>query len=141
MKLINRKNFISIVCISFTLVVCGKLILEGLMGFTDKNYTMNIFAILGFSIIITAVLSLHFYLQKFPLIPVLIGQYLGVVGLTIAFVKITDFIADTATNAMIEMIASVTIPFVISAIVYYIAFFRQVNKANDILSEITSEDK
>ena len=141
MKLINRKNFISIVCISFTLVVCGKLILEGLMGFTDKNYTMNIFAILGFSIIITAVLALHFYLQKFPLIPVLIGQYLGVVGLTIAFVKITDFIADTATNAMIEMIASVTIPFVISAIVYYIAFFRQVNKANDILSEITSEDK
>ncbi|MBP1535651.1 MAG: hypothetical protein J6I46_00950 [Ruminococcus sp.] len=141
MKLINRKNFISIVCISFTLVVCGKLILEGLMGFTDKNYTMNIFAILGFSIIITAVLALHFYLQKFPLIPVLIGQYLGVVGLTIAFVKITDFIADTATNAMIEMIASVTIPFVISAIVYYIAFFRQVNKANDILSEITSENK
>ena len=141
MKLINRKNFISIVCISFTLVVCGKLILEGLMGFTDKNYTMNIFAILGFSIIITAVLALHFYLQKFPLIPVLIGQYLGVVGLTVAFVKITDFIADTATNAMIEMIASVTIPFVISAIVYYIAFFRQVNKANDILSEITSENK
>ena len=141
MKLINRKNFISIVCISFTLIVCGKLILEGLMGFTDKNYTMNIFAILGFSIIITAVLALHFYLQKFPLIPVLIGQYLGVVGLTVAFVKITDFIADTATNAMIEMIASVTIPFVISAIVYYIAFFRQVNKANDILSEITSENK
>lgn len=141
MKLINRKNFISIVCISFTLVVCGKLILEGLMGFTDKNYTMNIFAILGFSIIITAVLALHFYLQKFPLIPVLIGQYLGVVGLTVAFVKITDFIADTATNAMIQMIASVTIPFIISAIVYYIAFFRQVNKANDILSEITSENK
>ncbi len=141
MKLINRKNFISIVCISFTLVVCGKLILEGLMGFTDKNYTMNIFAILGFSIIITAVLALHFYLQKFPLIPVLIGQYLGVVGLTVAFVKITDFIADTETNAMIQMIASVTIPFIISAIVYYIAFFRQVNKANDILSEITSENK
>jgi hypothetical protein len=141
MKLINRKNFISIVCISFTLVVCSKLILEGLMGFTDKNYTMNIFAILGFSIIITAVLALHFYLQKFPLIPVLIGQYLGVVGLTVAFVKITDIVADTETNAMIQMIASVTIPFIISAIVYYIAFFRQVNKANDILSEITSENK
>lgn len=137
MKLINRKNFISIVCISFTLVVIGKLTLEAVMGFTDKNYTMNIFAILGFSLIITSVLALHFYLQRFPLLPVLIGQYLAVVGCAALFVKIVDIVAGTDTNAMWQMILSVTIPFIISAIVYYIVFFRQIKKANHILSEIT----
>lgn len=141
MKLINRKNFFSIVCISFTLVVIGKLTLEAIMGFTDKNYTMNIFAILGFSVIITSVLALHFYLQRFPLLPVLIGQYLAVVGCAVMLVKITDIVAGTDTNAMWQMILSVTIPFVFSAIVYYIVFFSQVKKANNILTEITKNEK
>ena len=37
MKLINKKNFISIVCISFTLIVCGKLLIEKIAGFTDRQ--------------------------------------------------------------------------------------------------------
>ena len=28
MKIIDRHNFISVVCISFTLIVCGKLLFE-----------------------------------------------------------------------------------------------------------------
>lgn len=136
MKLINKKNFISIVCISFTLLVCGKLLIEKAMGFTDRHYTENIFTCLGFSIIITAVLALHFYLQRFPLIPVLIAQYAIVIGTTVGFVKLADIIADTDTNAMWQMILSVTIPFIISAAVYYITFFRQIKKANDIIAEI-----
>ena len=139
MKLINRKNFISIVCISFTLIVCGKLLLEGMMGVTDRNYTMNIFCILGFSIIITGALAAHFYLQKYPLIPVLIGQYAAVVGTVVALVKLTDLIAGTETKSMMQMIISVTIPFVVSAAVYYISFFRQIKKANEILAGLGNE--
>ena len=141
MKLIGKKNFISIVCISFTLIVCGKLLLEAAIGFTDKNYTMNIFGILAFSVMITSVLALHFYLQRFPLIPVLIGQYAGVLGATVAFVKITDLIAGTETKHMWQMLLSVTIPFVISAVIYYISFFRQIDRANDIIAGFTSEQE
>ena len=136
MKLINKKNFFSIVCISFTAITCTKLLIEGLMGFTDKNYTMNIFAILGFSVMITGVLALHSYLQEYPLIPVLIGQYAAAVGGTVAFVKLTDLVAGTSTKAMWQMILSVTIPFIVSAAIYYITFFRQINKANEILAEL-----
>ena len=136
MKLINKKNFISIVCISYTLLVCGKLLIEKAMGFTDRHYTENIFTCLGFSIIITAVLALHFYLQRFPLLPVLIAQYAIVTGATVCFVKLADIIAETDTNAMWQMILSVTIPFIISAAVYYITFFKQIKKANDIIAEI-----
>ena len=140
MKLINRHNFISIICISFTLIVCGKLLLEKIIGFTDKHYTENIFTCLAFSVMITAVLSLHYYLQKFPLIPVLIGQYAVIIGLVVGLVKIADVMVGTTTNAMWQMLLSVTVPYIISAVVYYILFFRQVKKANSILSELDSDN-
>ena len=140
MKLINRHNFISIICISFTLIVCGKLLLEKIIGFTDKHYTENIFTCLAFSVMITAVLSLHYYLQKFPLIPVLIGQYAVIIGLVVGLVKIADVMVGTTTNAMWQMLLSVTVPYIISAVVYYILFFRQVKKANNILSELSSDN-
>ena len=140
MKLINRQNFISIICISFTLIVCGKLLLEKIIGFTDKHYTENIFTCLAFSVMITAVLSLHYYLQKFPLIPVLIGQYAVIIGLVVGLVKIADVMVGTTTNAMWQMLLSVTVPYIISAVVYYILFFRQVKKANNILSELGSDN-
>jgi hypothetical protein len=136
MKLINRRNFISIVCISFTLVVCGKLLTEKIMGFTDKHYTENIFTCLAFSVLITSVLAAHYYLQRFPLIPVLIGQYAVIVGAVVGLVKIVDAIAGTETNAMWQMILSVTIPYIFSAVLYYISFFKQVRKANSILSQL-----
>ena len=140
MKLINRHNFISIICISFTLIVCGKLLLEKIIGFTDKHYTENIFTCLAFSVMITAVLSLHYYLQKFPLIPVLIGQYAVIIGLVVGLVKIADVMVGTTTNVMWQMLLSVTVPYIISAVVYYILFFRQVKKANSILSELGSDN-
>ena len=66
MKLINRKNFISIVCISFTVLVLVKLIWEKAIGLTDPRYTENIFISLGFSVLITVILAVHYYLQRFP---------------------------------------------------------------------------
>ena len=117
MKLINRHNFLSLVCMSFTLIVCGKLLLEKLMGFTDRHYTENIFTCLAFSVMITAVLSLHYYLQSFPLIPVLIGQYLAIIGLVAGLVKLVDAVAGTTSDAMWQMLLSVTVPYVISAVI------------------------
>lgn len=136
MKLINRKNFISIVCISFTLIVCGKLLLEKAYGFTDRFYTENIFTCLAFSVIITLVLSLHFYLQKYPFIPVFIGQYLVTLGIVFLTIWIAGRFIDEAPTAYRDMFISVTIPFVFGAAVYYISFFRQIRKANKMLEEL-----
>ena len=83
-------------------------------------------------------LTLHFYLQRFPLILVLIGQYIIILAAVVGFVSLADVIAGIETNAMWQMILSVTIPFIVSAFVYYIAFFRQVKKANSILAELVS---
>lgn len=136
MKLITRKNFISIVCISFTLIVCGKLILEKLTDFTDKYYTENIFTCLGFSVFITLILSLHYYLQRFPFIPVFLGQYAVTVALVFLLVWVSGHFSENSPNAYRDMFISVTIPFICGAAVYYISFFRQIKKANKILEEM-----
>ena len=140
MKLITRNNFLSIVCISFTLLVCGKLIMEKITGFTDRFYTENIFACLGFSVVITLILSVHYYLQRYPFIPVFLGQYAVTVGLVVLFVWIDGHFSEHAPSAYRDMIVSVTIPFVIGAAVYYISFFHEIKKANKMLEEIEIVD-
>lgn len=141
MKLINKNNFISIVCIAFTVLVCGKLILEALANFTDRYYTQNIFCCLAFSIAITLVLSMHYHLQNLPFIPVLIGQYLLILAITFLTVWIAGFFTDEAPTAYMDMFRSVSIPFWGGAVVYYIVFFAKIKKANRILEEMNTEDE
>ena len=136
MKIINRNNFISIVCVSFTLIVCGKLLLEKSMGFVDKNYTENIFMCLGISVLVTAILSLHYYLQNLPFIPVVIGQYILVIGIIFAGIWIGGHFSENAPTAYWDMFISVTIPYVIGAVVYYISFFLQIKKANETIAQL-----
>ena len=83
---------------------------------------------------------MHHYLQRFPLIPVLIGQYLAMLTATVVLVLIMDKLSGTDTNAMWQMILSMTIPYIIGAVYYYISFFRQVKKTNSILRELSSDN-
>ena len=136
MKLINKSNFISIVCISFTITVCAKLLLEKFTGFTDQYYTENIFTCLGFSVLITLLLSLHYYLQRFPFIPVLLGQYAVAVGIAFLMVWIDGHFSEHSPNAYRDIFFSVTIPFVVGAAVYYFYFFHQIKKANKMIEEM-----
>ena len=136
MKLITRRNFISIICISFTLIVLAKLIWEKITGFTDNNYTVNIFICLGISVIITIVLATHYYLQRFPFIPVFAGQYLFTVLMVFGLIFIMGHFTDIASTAYRDMFISVTIPFILCAGVYYTIFFQQIKKANIMLEEL-----
>ncbi len=140
MKIINRNNFISIVCVSFTLIVCGKLLLEKSIGFTDVYYTENIFTCLGVSILATGILSIHYYLQHLPFIPVVIGQYLLLIGLVFVCIWIGGHFTENAPSAYRDMLVSVTIPYVIGAIVYYISFFLQIKKANEFFMGLNVDE-
>lgn len=137
MKLINKSNFISIVCISFTITVCAKLLLEKFTGFTDQYYTENIFTCLGFSVLITLLLSLHYYLQRFPFIPVILGQYAFAIGAAFLLVWIDGHFSEHADSAYRDIFISITIPFIIAAAVYYINFFMQIKKANQMIEEMS----
>ena len=140
MKLINKKNFISIVCILFTLITCGKLLSEKLYNFTDKYYTDNIFTILAFSVLITLILSVHYYLQRFPFLLVFLGQYVVTVGIVFLAIWIHGLISTNAPTAYMDMLWSITVPFFGGAIVYYICFFYQIRKANKMLEKLNVEE-
>ena len=135
MKLINKNNFISIVCISFTLIVCGKLLLEKSTGFVDRYYTENIFTCLGISVLATFVLSLHYYLQRLPFIPVMIGQYIALIGFVFLCIWVMGHFTYQAPSAYRDMFISVTIPYLIGAVVYYVSYFWQIKKANEFFSK------
>ena len=122
MKLINKRNIASIVSIFFTLITCGKLLYERALNFTDRYYTDNIFTILGFSVLITLILSLHFYLQKFPFWLVIIAQYALTAGIVFLAIFIHGRFSTNAPTAYWDMFVSITIPFFIGALVYYICF-------------------
>lgn len=139
MKLINRKNFISIVCICFTLNVLVKLIWEKAKGITDPHYTENTFLCFGIALLITTILAVHYYLQRFPFIPVFVGQYLITEGLVLGFVWWVGHYATLAPTAYRDMFISVTIPFAVCALVYYLIFFRQIKKANAIIEQLNLE--
>ena len=140
MKLINKRNFVSIVCIFFTLITCGKLLYERALNFTDRYYTDNIFTILGFSVLITLILSLHFYLQKYPFWLVIIAQYALTVGIVFLAIFIHGRFSTNAPTAYWDMFVSITIPFFIGALVYYICFFIQIKRANKVLEKLNSEE-
>ena len=140
MKLINKRNFVSIVCIFFTLITCGKLLYERALNFTDRYYTDNIFTILGFSVLITLILSLHFYLQKFPFWLVIIAQYALTVGIVFLAIFIHGRFSTNAPTAYWDMFVSITIPFIFGALVYYICFFVQIKRANKVLEKLNSEE-
>ena len=141
MKLINKRNFISIVCILFTLITCGKLLSEKIANFTDKYYTDNIFTILAFSVLITIVLSVHYYLQKFPFVIVFLGHYVVTVGIVFLAIFIHGLISENAPTAYWDMFCSITIPFIFFAIIYYITFFVQIRKANKMLEKLNEEEE
>lgn len=136
MKIIDRHNFISVVCVSFTLIVCGKLIYEKLIGFTDRFYTENIFICLLVCVLATFILSLHYYLQRFPFIPVVIGQYVLLMGVIFALILIGSKFTDMAPSAYKDMFVSVTIPYVLGAAAYYISYFLEIKKANEFFSKL-----
>ncbi len=133
MKVIDKHNFLAVVCVSFTLVVCGKLLLEAMSGTTDPFYAVNIFICLVICILATGILALHYYLQRFPFLPVVIGQYLVLMGLIFAAIWIGGKYVDISSSAYWDMFRSVTIPYAIGAAAYYISYFLQIRKANALL--------
>ena len=91
---------------------------------------------LGISVLATAILSLHYYLQQLPFVPVVVGQYLLLIGVIFGGIWIGGHFTENAPSAYRDMFISVTIPYVIGAIVYYVSFFMQIKKANEVLMNL-----
>lgn len=141
MPLINRKNYIQIVCVIFTCLVVIKLLSEGILGIKDAYYTENLMMMLGVTVVATFILSLHYYVQNVPVLIVIGIQYILLIGLLMGVLWFCGYFGELHENGYKDMFWSVTIPYGIGAAIYYINFFVQLQQANKMLMDMKEKGR
>lgn len=136
MKLIDKGNFISTICVVFTCLVLGKIAIEALFAGVFGNDQENLLLMFLFSALGTFVLSQHYRLERFPLMAVMAGQYVLLVAAVMLVTWISGFFVELHEDAYRDMFRSFTIPYVIAAAVYYISLYFEIRKANRLLQEV-----
>lgn len=138
--MITRKNFGSTLCVVYTILVLTKLILEAAIGHNDTYYTQNLLFMFVISFAAVSVLSLHSFLQNIPLLFVIIGQYLLLIALVEGGMLLISLFDSVNPKGYLDMFISVTVPYGIGAAIYYIEYFKQIKKMNNLLREIQQEN-
>ena len=136
MRQINRHNFFSIGCVIFTLLVVGKILLEAVAQGLFTDYQKNLLVMLALSFLATFVLSQYYRFQNFPLLSVILGQYVLLVGAVMLFTWISSFFEPLHEDGYRDMFLSFTIPYAIGAAVYYLSLFGELRHMNKELEEI-----
>lgn len=136
MKIINRQNFFSTVCVIYTLLVLGKLVLEYIAQGVWGNYQGNLLVMFVLSTVAVFVLSQYYRFQKYPLLAVIVVQYLVLIGGVMLFTWVSSFFEPLHENGYRDMLLSFSVPYGIGVVVYYAAMFREVRKVNRMLKEM-----
>lgn len=141
MKIINKRNFISIVCTIFTVLVIFKIVIEAVFLHTFGSIQENILVMLMLSALATFVLSQYYRLQNLPLVLVIVLQYLLLISFVLIFTWITGFFEELSPHAYIDMFHSFTIPYIVCTIIYYLRLFKEIKKANQKLETLKEGKK
>lgn len=136
MKIIDKKSFFPIVCIIFTVLVLGKILVEAIVQKVFGGYQGNILIMFVLSVLGTFVLSQHYRFQKLPMLAVIIVQYLVLVCAVVVLIWAVSFFEPIHENGYRDMIVSFSIPYGITAVIYYISLFYEVRRANRTLEKI-----
>lgn len=136
MKIINRHNFFPTVCVVFTLLLMGKVILEAIVQKLFGGYQENILIMFLLSLLATFVLSQHYRFQRLPLLLVIFIQYVALISVVMLITWVGSFFEPIHENGYRDMFCSFTVPYVIGAVVYYISLFCEVRSANKVLREV-----
>ncbi len=135
--MITKKNYFPIVCMVFTVAVLAKILAENvILGYSDSFYAENIILVFCYSALIVAVLGVSRYLTKFPLWLVIAVQYIIVVSAAMLETKVNGLFEELSESAYHDMFWSVTIPFAIAAVLYYVKYFRDIHRANQDLEKL-----
>ena len=86
MRIINKRNFFPIVSVVFTILVLSKVLLEAIVQNVFGGYQENLVLMFLLSLLATLVLSQHYRFQSFPLLVVMLLQYLMLIGAVIYYI-------------------------------------------------------
>ena len=136
MKLINKKNVIPIICMTYTLVSVVLTIFE-IWNKGEMNPTqLNMFLFLFLSVLGVGILSQHHRLERFSPLTMIVIQYLIAVAVILISLKIASNFVDFHPNGYRDMTISFSIPYLIGTVIYYICLRLEVRKQNRILEKI-----
>ena len=137
------KQYAQTVCTVYTCVVIWKVIVETLQGVIDVQYGKNLLIMFLITCLATAILYSYEKMQSFPLIPVIIGQYVLVMGIVLGGIFFAEKIGITQIDARgyRDLFISVTVPYGVGAIIYYVVFFINIRKANRMLQKMRAMEE
>lgn len=141
MKLLNKKNIIPVICITYTAVSVVLTIFEILVKGEMNPTQLNMFLFLLFSILGVGVLSQHYRLERFSPLTMILIQYLTAVAIILVSLKAASCFVDIHPDGYRDMTISFSIPYFIGAIVYYISLRLEVRKQNRILQKLKDSKK
>ena len=136
MKLVNRKNVISVICVTYTVISILLTIINILMEGEMNSTQLNIFTCLLLSILGVGVLSQHYRLERFSPLAMVIIQYLAAVAVILISLKAASYFTYVHPGGYRDMVISFSVPYFIGAVIYYISLMLEVRKQNRILEKI-----
>lgn len=139
MRIINKKNVIPIICITYTVISIGYTIFEIIINGKMNPTQLNIFLFLVLSILGVAVLSQHYRFNRFSPLAMIIMQYMIAEIIILASLKIASFFVDIHPDGYRDMTLSFSVPYLIGALIYYICLRLEVKKQNQLLRIIKEQ--
>lgn len=139
MRIINKKNVIPIICITYTVISIGYTIFEIIINGKMNPTQLNIFLFLVLSILGVAVLSQHYRFNRFSPLAMIIMQYMIAEIIILASLKIASFFVDIHPDGYRDMTLSFSVPYLIGALIYYIRLRLEVKKQNQLLHIIKEQ--
>ena len=136
MKIINKRNFFPIVSVVFTLLVLSKVLLEAIVQNVFGGYQENLVLMFLLSLLATLVLSQHYRFQRFPLLVVMLLQYLLLIGAVMLFTWLSSFFEPLHEDGYRDMFLSFTIPYLAGAVIYYISLFFEIKHVDQTIKDI-----
>ena len=141
MKIINKKNIVPVVCMTYTFISMILTLLEVITKGKVNPTQLNMFLCLLLSILGVLVLSQHYRLERFSPLAMVTIQYVAAVAIILIPLKAASYVTDVHPDGYRDMILSFSIPYFIGAVVYYISLMLEVRKQNRILEKIKKDKK
>lgn len=139
MRIINKKNVIPIICITYTVISIGYTIFEIIINGKMNPTQLNIFLFLVLSMLGVAVLSQHYRFNRFSPLAMIIMQYMIAESIILASLRIASFFVDIHPDGYRDMTLSFSVPYLIGALIYYICLRLEVKKQNQLLRIIKEQ--
>lgn len=136
MNLINKKNCIPIICITYTVVSIASTVYEIMDKGVINPTQLNIFLFLIFSMLGVGVLSFHRFLDRFSPVGMLILQYLMALLMINGSLWLASHIVEIHPDGYHDMTLSFSVPYLIGSVLYFLCLKIELKKQNRLLKEI-----